>query len=544
MGQPESSSYIIRGGETGRARLRLLSRVMWPTTEALFRRVGIRRDAICLDVGCGGGDVTVELRRLAADGAATGIDVDEDQLDQARAEASAAGLLDIEFRYEDVTQPAPAGELARYDVVYVRFVLTHLTDPAAAIGHLAARLVPGGVLIVEDLDFRGHFCHPECAAFERYVDLFSRAARARGADPDIGPRLPFLLRDAGLQDTSMKIVQPAGFEGEVKLLAPITLEAIGDSVVEAGLATEREIDDTFVELSAFADRDDTILSLPRIVQTWGSRPEATFVRDRATDIETAAEWVRNASRITVLTGAGISTDSGIPDFRGPQGVWTKNPAAEKTSTLANYLAEPEVRRTAWQFRLNSPGWTAQPNAGHLAIVELERQGKLHALVTQNIDELHRRAGNDAARVIEVHGTMWWTRCWTCGDRRPMAETLDRVRAGEDDPDCLVCRAAGRSGILKSDTISFGQALVPEVIDRAMEASASCDLLLAIGSTLSVYPAAACVPVAARAGARVVIVNGGPTDMDTVADIVLNGQISEILPALVGAAPVTGGTVPA
>ncbi len=246
MGQPESSSCIIRGGADGRARLRLLSRVMWPTTEALFRRVGIRRDAICLDVGCGGGDVTVELRRLAADGAATGIDVDEDQLDRARAEASAAGLLDIEFRYEDVTQPAPAGELARYDVVYVRFVLTHLTDPAAAIGHLAARLVPGGVLIVEDLDVRGHFCYPECAAFDRYVDLFSRTARARGVDPDIGPRLPFLLRDAGLQHTSMKVVQPAGFEGEVKLLAPITLEAIGDSVVEAGLATEREIDDTFV----------------------------------------------------------------------------------------------------------------------------------------------------------------------------------------------------------------------------------------------------------------------------------------------------------
>ncbi len=258
-------------------------------------------------------------------------------------------------------------------------------------------------------------------------------------------------------------------------------------------------------------------------------------------LDPAAQWVRDASRIAVLTGAGISTDSGIPDFRGPQGVWTKNPAAEKASTLENYLADPDVRRRAWQYRLNSPGWDARPNAGHLAIVEIERQGKLHALVTQNIDELHQRAGNDPALVVEVHGTMWWTRCWTCDDRRPMAESLDRVRAGEDDPDCLVCRTAGRVGILKSDTISFGQSLVPEVIDRAMEVSASCDLLVAVGSTLSVYPAANCVPVAARAGARVVIVNGGPTEMDRFADIVLNGQISEILPAMVGLS--AGGSVP-
>jgi NAD-dependent deacetylase len=255
--------------------------------------------------------------------------------------------------------------------------------------------------------------------------------------------------------------------------------------------------------------------------------------DVESPVERTRGWIADASRITVLTGAGISTDSGIPDFRGPQGVWTKNPAAEKTSTLENYLADPDVRRTSWQYRLNSPGWTAQPNAGHLAIVELQRQGKLHALVTQNIDELHQRAGNDPGLVIEVHGTMWWTRCWTCGDRRPMAEALDRVRAGEDDPDCLTCRDAGRSGILKSDTISFGQALVPDVIDRAMSASGTCDLLLAVGSTLSVFPAASCVPIAARAGAKVVIVNGSPTDMDLLADVVIRGQISDILPAIVG-----------
>lgn len=249
---------------------------------------------------------------------------------------------------------------------------------------------------------------------------------------------------------------------------------------------------------------------------------------------TAAQWISEASRVVVLTGAGISTDSGIPDFRGPQGLWTKDPAAEKTATLQTYLAEPAVRRSAWQNRVSSPGWRAVPNAGHLAVFELERQAKLLAVVTQNVDGLHQRAGNDPDLVVEVHGTMWWSRCWTCADRRPMTEALDRVRAGEADPECLVCRAAGRVGILKSDTVSFGQSLVADVIDKAMAVSGSCDLLLAVGSTLSVYPAANCVPVAARAGARVVIINGGPTDMDELADLVLQGSISELLPAVVGA----------
>jgi NAD-dependent deacetylase len=245
-------------------------------------------------------------------------------------------------------------------------------------------------------------------------------------------------------------------------------------------------------------------------------------------ITEAGEWIAGAARVTVLTGAGISTDSGIPDFRGPQGVWTKNPAAEKAATLQNYVADPEVRVAAWRTRVGSPAWEARPNAGHVAIVDLERAGKLHALVTQNVDGLHQRAGNDPDLVIEVHGTMWWTRCLVCDDRRPTAEALDRVRAGATDPPCLVC-----GGIIKSDTISFGQALVPEVIDRAFQVSGECDLLLAVGSTLSVYPVAGCVPRAKANGARVVIVNAGPTEMDAIADAVLYGQIGEILPALIG-----------
>ena len=248
-------------------------------------------------------------------------------------------------------------------------------------------------------------------------------------------------------------------------------------------------------------------------------------------------WVDEAERIVVLTGAGISTDSGIPDFRGPKGVWTRNPGAERAANLQHYLADDEVRRSAWRNRLEAPTWTAEPNAGHRAVVVLERRGKLHALVTQNIDELHQRAGTDPALVVELHGTAHWTVCWTCGDRRPMPEMLDRVRAGEDDPRCLVA-ADGQvcGGIIKSATISFGQQLVPEDVQRAEQAAASCDLLLAVGSTLSVVPAAYLVPIAKEAGARVVILNAEPTAYDHIADAVINGSISEVLPELVGADP--------
>jgi NAD-dependent deacetylase len=245
-------------------------------------------------------------------------------------------------------------------------------------------------------------------------------------------------------------------------------------------------------------------------------------------VKEVARAIAAAERIAVLTGAGISTDSGIPDFRGPRGVWTRNPAAEKAANIQNYLADPEVRRAAWLNRLDAPVWTAEPNSGHRAIFELERRGRLHGLVTQNVDGLHQAAGHDPANVIEVHGTARWTRCWDCSDRRPMRETLDRVRSGEADPPCLVC-----GGILKSDTISFGQSLVPEVIDRAFRVSEECDVLLAVGSTLSVYPVANCVPAARRSGAIVVIVNGQPTEMDRLADHRLVGQIADLLPAVLG-----------
>ncbi len=191
----------------------------------------------------------------------------------------------------------------------------------------------------------------------------------------------------------------------------------------------------------------------------------------SSQIRLVKSWIDAAQRVVVLTGAGISTESGIPDFRGPKGVWTSNPTAEKQSTLQHYLADPQVRQAAWQSRLNHPAWLAGPNSGHRAIHQLEQRGKLHALITQNIDGLHQQAGHADDRVIEVHGTMRRVMCWDCGRRLPMPEVLERVRAGEPDPHCLDC-----GGILKSDTISFGQAMVPEVIEAAFAAAAEADLL--------------------------------------------------------------------
>lgn len=233
--------------------------------------------------------------------------------------------------------------------------------------------------------------------------------------------------------------------------------------------------------------------------------------------------------MVALTGAGISTDSGIPDFRGPQGLWTRNPAAEKMSDIRYYVADPEVRRAAWQARLEHAAWTARPNAGHLALAALERRSKLHALVTQNIDGLHQAAGNSPGRVVEVHGTVHKVVCLSCGWKGPMLETLDRVRNGEADPSCLAC-----SGILKSDTISFGQSLVPEVLRLAASAAQKAEVLLAIGSSLQVYPVAGLVPTAKARGSRVVILNAEPTPFDAIADAVFRDSISAVLPRLCGA----------
>jgi NAD-dependent deacetylase len=228
----------------------------------------------------------------------------------------------------------------------------------------------------------------------------------------------------------------------------------------------------------------------------------------------------------VLTGAGISTDSGIPDFRGPNGVWTKDPAAQRMFTLDAYVSDPALRVRAWRSRAEHAAWTAEPNAGHRALVDLERRGLLHTLVTQNIDGLHQKAGNDPAKIVEMHGTLYEVECLGCGARSSMEAALRRVREGEEDPPCLAC-----GGILKSATVSFGQSLDPANVVRARDAATECETFLAVGTTLTVHPVAALAPLAKRAGARLVIVNAEPTPYDAIADEVVREPIGEALPRM-------------
>lgn len=261
--------YVIRGGVAGRERLRVLGRVMQPGTRALLERVGLRAGMRCLDVGCGGGDGSRELARAVAPGGQVlGIDLDPTAVDLARQEAKALGLAGMEFRVAAVGDPTVEGEV---DVAYARFLLTHLPDAAAGVAWIAERVRPGGLLVVEDIDFRGHFCAPDDAAFTRYVELYAGVARRHGADPDIGARLPLLLLDAGCREVDMHIIQPAGLSGEVKIIAALTMEAIAERVIAAGLAGEAEIERIVARLHALATDERVVLSLPRIVQAWGRR---------------------------------------------------------------------------------------------------------------------------------------------------------------------------------------------------------------------------------------------------------------------------------
>jgi SAM-dependent methyltransferase len=266
------SHYVIRGGIEGRERLRILSRVMRPATRSLLERVGLRPGMACLDVGCGGGDATCEMARMVGPrGRAVGVDMDATKIELARSEAADAGLDGVEFRVSEAGKSVGAGE---FDVVYARFLLTHLSDPAALLAQMVGLVRPGGTVVVEDIDFRGHFCHPDSPAFRRYVNLYSQVVRRRGGDPDIGPRLPGLLHDAGCESVRMNVVQPAGMEGDVKLIAPLTMENIAEAVVTERLASQEEVDDVVRELYVFAEDPRAVVSIPRVVQAWGRRAES------------------------------------------------------------------------------------------------------------------------------------------------------------------------------------------------------------------------------------------------------------------------------
>lgn len=242
-----------------------------------------------------------------------------------------------------------------------------------------------------------------------------------------------------------------------------------------------------------------------------------------------AAWVHDAEHLVVLTGAGISTDSGIPDFRGPQGVWTKNPDAEKTATLHYYVNDPAVRAKSWQNRLHGEYWTAEPNAGHRALVDLEGSAGLDTLVTQNIDGLHHAAGTTPDKIVEIHGNVREVKCLSCRWRAPMEVALDRVRSGEPDPACPEC-----GGILKSATISFGENLVAEDLVHAQRAAARADVFLAVGTSLSVYPAAELPEFALANRARLAVLNAQPTPYDSAADVVVREPLGTVLPAIAGA----------
>ena len=240
----------------------------------------------------------------------------------------------------------------------------------------------------------------------------------------------------------------------------------------------------------------------------------------------ATNLLATARRVTVLTGAGVSTDSGIPDFRGPNGLWTRNPDAQRYVDFDLYRRDAEVRQESWRRRAAHPALTAEPNAAHRAIAGLYEQGRLRALLTQNIDGLHQRAGVPDDLVVEVHGSIGDTECLGCGERRSMSEALARVHAGEVDPDCDTC-----GGLLKSGTVFFGQPLDPTVFGRAVEAARDCDLFLAVGTSLAVQPVASLTGLAASHGAPVVIVNASPTPYDELAAAVVREPIGAVLPKL-------------
>jgi NAD-dependent deacetylase len=250
--------------------------------------------------------------------------------------------------------------------------------------------------------------------------------------------------------------------------------------------------------------------------------------EHAASADGVPPWARGARAVAVLTGAGISTDSGIPDFRGPQGIWTKNPGAEKLSTYQTYVSDPAVRRRSWLARRDNPAWHAERNRAHTALADLARSGLVTSVITQNIDGLHQKAGTPRDRVIELHGTMFSVVCVSCGDRSPMAGALARVEAGDGDPGCARC-----GGILKSATVMFGQPLDPDVFARAGQAATACDVFLAVGSTLTVEPAASLCGLAVGAGAALVIVNRDPTPYDAIAAEVVRDPIGEAVPRIAG-----------
>jgi ubiquinone/menaquinone biosynthesis C-methylase UbiE len=268
MSSSDQHDYVLRGGDEGAKRLRLLAAVKWPTTKSLLERAGLRRDMRCLDVGCGIGAVTLHMGEwVGPHGHVVGIDLDERCLELARQEARRRELP-VRFRAGSASE---IQEASVYDLVFGRFVLTHLRQPEQALQGMVKAARPGGLVVVEDLQFTGHFCYPECNAFDRYVALYQEVVRQRGGDPNIGPRLPSMFMATGLTDMELEVIQPTYWQGPGKEMASVSMEHIREAVLGAGLATAEEVDGIVAELRSFAENPQTLMSLPRIFQVCGKR---------------------------------------------------------------------------------------------------------------------------------------------------------------------------------------------------------------------------------------------------------------------------------
>ena len=264
------NSYVIKGGEEGRARLGVIARALAPTTSALFDRVGAIGGGFTVDAGCGGGDVSFLIaERVGPQGHVFGFDLDETKLALARAAAKERGLYNLTFRAADVLAPWP---VRNAQLVYMRFILTHLADPDVLIGRALQALAPGGVLVAEDIDIDGAFWDPPCRALERANDLYREVVWRNGGDPLIGRRLRRLFEEAGFPKVETALAQPFGCEGDAKETARLTFSHIADAVLAAGLATPDEIGALQQEIDAFTERSDTTISTPRIFQAWARKP--------------------------------------------------------------------------------------------------------------------------------------------------------------------------------------------------------------------------------------------------------------------------------
>jgi SAM-dependent methyltransferase len=252
--------------------MRVVARAMWPTTESVLLAAGLTSGLRCLDVGCGAGDVSLTLARIVGtSGNVTGIDQDEIKVQIAREDAERERLSNVQFRTSNVEQ---LDDDAEYDLVYAPFLLTHLRDPAAVLRRMVRAARPGGIIVVEDIDHAGVFSHPHSPPLETFVGLYNRVVRSRGADPEIGPRLPGLFHEVGLVELHLSHVQPVYLDGEAKQIHRITLDNIAPAVTAAGFATEAELEALSGALDAFLGRSDTLVSTPRIFEVWARRPLA------------------------------------------------------------------------------------------------------------------------------------------------------------------------------------------------------------------------------------------------------------------------------